>query len=114
MSVSYYFVDHIFSDARSSLDNTATESGPPEPPLSIENGGDRYILDLNASIRQSTESLDVGHDDSQDLDAPSLTVLSSHHISTTTESIYDLESGQKFVNCQVCSDVYHLLHEKIN
>lgn len=94
-------LDSFFAKPCPSLDTTAPDSAAPEPPLFIEYGEDPYVLDLNASVRQSTESLDLGRDVLPDLDSPRLDNFTERRILTTTESIYDLESGQKLVNCEV-------------
>ncbi|KAL5535583.1 hypothetical protein ACEPAF_3677 [Sanghuangporus sanghuang] len=94
-------LDNYFKDLKAYLDNAANEATPPEPPLFVDDGGDKYILDLNASIRQSTESLDLGRDTLSDFDSPRLENLTERRILTTTESIFDLESGQRLVNCEI-------------
>lgn len=66
----------------------------------ISQDNEIFYLDSNNSVRQSVEVLEVGPIFAPDVDSP-VSDLSRHTISTVTESIYDLETSQKLVNCQV-------------
>ncbi|KAH8120393.1 hypothetical protein DFH11DRAFT_59613 [Phellopilus nigrolimitatus] len=91
-----------FTTLKEYLDNPNSEK--PEPPLFIEDGKETFILESSASIRRSVESLHVAYYAQQDLDSMSDRESASRPISTVTESISDLETGHKMINCEIsCS-----------
>ncbi|THH10145.1 hypothetical protein EW145_g1532 [Phellinidium pouzarii] len=104
-SVTYPRVDEIpelqnyFAALRQYLNNPAAKN--PTPPLFIENCGDKFILESNASIRRSIESLDVTPRIAKDFDPLLKQESAKQTISTVTESIFDLETGHKQVNCEI-------------
>ncbi|KAI0830635.1 hypothetical protein BC628DRAFT_1416167 [Trametes gibbosa] len=73
----------------------------PSPPLLIEYGGERYILHMNSTVRQSVEVVsDAGLPSFRDPDPTTSDVTRA-----LCESTLDLESNQKSMDCEViCED----------
>ncbi|KAI5124632.1 hypothetical protein M0805_004241 [Coniferiporia weirii] len=90
-----------FTELKEYLDDPAAKH--PEPPFSIKDGDDKYVLESNVSVRRSVESLVVPSQNAQDLDSGSSfdEESSLYRIPTVSESIFDLETGQKMVNCEI-------------
>ncbi|KAI0931918.1 hypothetical protein AcV5_004709 [Taiwanofungus camphoratus] len=78
------------------LNDDATQ---PDPPLMFHHGDDTFILHTSASVRQSTEHIDIPgsstHDEQDNM---------SSFIKVITESILDLESDQKSTHCEIFCD----------
>lgn len=69
----------------------------PSPPLLIEYGGERYILHMNSTVRQSVEVVsDAGLPSFRDPDPTTSDVTRA-----LCESTLDLESNQKSMDCEV-------------
>ncbi|KAI0788596.1 hypothetical protein C8Q75DRAFT_807802 [Abortiporus biennis] len=82
-------------DLRAFLRKEATHVQP-DPPLFVEDKGETYILHSSSSVRQSCE----------DSDPTRQSGLSDSGVQVTTESILDLENGQKTTQCQItCLDI---------
>jgi hypothetical protein len=74
------------------------ESTQPNPPLTISQDDQTYVLHTNASVRQSVE----------EVHATTTTSLSSSTATAIIENVLDLETDHNSVTCQV--EEFALLH----
>lgn len=90
-------VTGIFDD---SLEGRS-DSQPEAPALFSQGGKETFVLETNAIVRKSIEHTDVPLSPSLSIPDFNNQATDEHSVTTITENVTDLDTNQKFVNCEV-------------